>query len=171
MNPNPGNYGYGYGYQQQPQAPPPQGWGYAMSPEMQAQQDGRNLDLLAIFHFVYAGLLGFGGLFFGLYIVFGVVMATSVAAGGGSTGDAAAVGSIFAVIGFVALALFWTKAAFLVWSGISMKKRRRHTLSFVMACLSCINVPLGTTLGVFTLVVLSKPSVKWLYDREAAQGG
>ncbi len=170
MNPNPGNYGSGYGYQQ-PQPPPPQGWGYGMSPEMQAQQDAHNLDLLAIFHFVYAGLLGFGGLFFGLYIVFGVVMATSVAASGGSSGDAAAVGSIFAVVGFVALARFWTTAAFLVWSGVSLRKRRRRTLSFVMACLTCISVPLGTTLGVFTLVVLSKPSVKWLYDREAALGG
>jgi hypothetical protein len=167
MNPNPGNYGYGY---QQPQAPPPQGWGYAMSPEMQAQADGRNLDLLAIFHFIYAGLLGFGALFFLLYVILGAVMATSVASGGGSSGDAAAVGGIFAVIGFVFMALFATKAAFLVWSGISMRKRQRHTLSFVMACISCINLPLGTTLGVFTLVVLSKPSVKWLYERTAAQG-
>jgi hypothetical protein len=164
---NQGNYGYGYPQQ----APPPQGYGYVMSPEMQAAQDARNLDMLAIFHFVYAGLLGLGGLFMGLYIVLGVVMATSVAAGGGSSGDAAAIGGFFVAFGVVFLVLLWTKAAFLVWSGMSMRKRQRRTLSFVMACISCIAVPLGTTLGVFTLVVLSKPSVQWLYDRTASQGG
>jgi hypothetical protein len=166
---NQGNYGYGYPQQ----APPPQGYGYghALPPEMQAAQDARSLDLLAIFHFVYAGLLGLGGLFMGLYIVLGIVMATSVASGGGSAGDAAAIGGFFAVIGGVFLVLLWTKAALMVWSGMSMRKRQRRTLSFVMACVSCIAVPLGTTLGVFTLVVLSKPSVQWLYDRTAAQGG
>jgi hypothetical protein len=50
-----------------------------------------------------------------------------------------------------------------------LRKRRHRTLSFVMACLTCINIPLGTALGVFTLVVLSRPSVKALYDQVAMQ--
>jgi hypothetical protein len=33
-----------------------------------------------------------------------------------------------------------------------------------------MNIPLGTTLGVFTLVVLSRASVKALYDRVAYYG-
>jgi hypothetical protein len=36
-------------------------------------------------------------------------------------------------------------------------------LSFVAACLTCVNVPLGTALGVFTIIVLNRASVKAMY--------
>ena len=37
----------------------------------------------------------------------------------------------------------------------------------VIAALECLSVPLGTLLGVFTLVVLSRPSVRDSFDRPA----
>ena len=39
-----------------------------------------------------------------------------------------------------------------------------------MACVCCVNIPLGTALGVFTLIVLSRPGVKAIYDRVAYYG-
>ena len=44
--------------------------------------------------------------------------------------------------------------------GYSLGQRKNYVFCFVIACLICINVPLGTILGVFTLLVLSRPSVK-----------
>jgi len=38
-----------------------------------------------------------------------------------------------------------------------------HPRQSVMACLNTLFIPFGTVLGVFTLVVLSRPSVKRLY--------
>jgi hypothetical protein len=38
-------------------------------------------------------------------------------------------------------------------------------LAFVTACLSCMNVPIGTALGVFAILVLNRPSVKALFGR------
>jgi hypothetical protein len=32
-----------------------------------------------------------------------------------------------------------------------------------MACVACLSVPLGTVLGVFTIIVLMRPSVKALF--------
>jgi len=37
----------------------------------------------------------------------------------------------------------------------------------VIAGLSCLNMPLGTVLGIFTLIVLSRESVKVLFKGEA----
>jgi heme A synthase len=55
----------------------------------------------------------------------------------------------------------------LVLSGLALRKRQRRNLTFVVACIICINVPFGTLLGVFTLIVLSRASVKALYDQRA----
>jgi len=47
--------------------------------------------------------------------------------------------------------------------------RKNKTFCFVIAYIEWINMPLGTILGVFTLVVLQKPSVTVLFDQQARQ--
>ena len=47
------------------------------------------------------------------------------------------------------------------WHG----QRRNRSFCFVVACLSCFNVPLGTILGIFTILVLNRPSVQAGFDR------
>lgn len=50
-------------------------------------------------------------------------------------------------------------------SGRFLKKRKNYLFSFILACLMCFFVPVGTILGVFTIVVLSRDSVKRIYGR------
>lgn len=50
-----------------------------------------------------------------------------------------------------------------VLSGIWIKKRKNRTFSFVIAAMNCIQFPFGTALGVFTFIVLSRPSVETAY--------
>ncbi len=45
-----------------------------------------------------------------------------------------------------------------------IKKRKNKTFSFVVAALNCIQMPFGTVLGVFTIIVLMRPSVKSGYE-------
>lgn len=47
-----------------------------------------------------------------------------------------------------------------------IKHRKGRTFTQIVAGLSCLNMPLGTALGVFTFVVLSRPSVRQLYGIE-----
>jgi hypothetical protein len=137
-------------------APPPdQVW--------QQQKDDGDLRLLSILHYVYAALVGFGALFSILYVVIGIVMATTVASQGSSPSDQQAgmvVGAFFVVIGAFVLLLLTTKAVLMVLAGRGLASRRRYTLAFVAACICCINIPLGTALGIFTIIVLQRPSVK-----------
>ena len=161
--PPPGPYGAPPGYAGYPGYPPP---GYPYASAATEAQDISHLNMLAIFHFVYAGLLGLVGLFFVIYIVFGVAMATSAMPSGGGSGGPPpeAIGGIFVLIGAFAMFLTWGKAALLIWSGVSLRAHRRMTLSYVVGCISCLNVPIGTALGVATLMALSRPSVKALYQ-------
>ncbi|MDA0673119.1 MAG: hypothetical protein O3C67_05360 [Cyanobacteria bacterium] len=49
-----------------------------------------------------------------------------------------------------------------------LRRRRRYWLSFVVACIECLSMPIGTALGVFTIITLAKPSVKALYGLEVS---
>jgi hypothetical protein len=131
--------------------------------------DDGHLSALAICHFVYAGLLGLGSLFGLLYVAVGVTLASTIASHPRAQGapDAAMVGTLFAAIGGVLAAVLIAMTVLMAYSGRSIQLRKRWTFSFVMACLACLSVPLGTVLGVFTMLVLLRPSVKEQYDRVA----
>jgi hypothetical protein len=43
--------------------------------------------------------------------------------------------------------------------------RRNRVFCFVSAAIACLSVPIGTALGVFTIIVLSRPSVQQAFDR------
>ena len=70
-------------------------------------------------------------------------------------------------IGSFAVLAGWTLGALLVYSGRCLACRTRRVFSMVMGGISCVQVPFGTILGVFTLVVLQRPSVKALYAAAA----
>jgi hypothetical protein len=149
------------------QPPPPQG--YAFAPRLEPlPEDAQNLNVLAICHYVYAGLVGLVGMVVAVYVVIGVLFASGVASRSHPSASGAppeaAVAGIVAVLGGFFILLLLAKAGLLVYSGMCLRSRRHRMFSFVMACLTCVNIPLGTVLGVFTLVVLSRPSVRALYD-------
>ena len=48
-------------------------------------------------------------------------------------------------------------------SGIFMLKEKHRMFSLVVAGLNCLNMPLGTILGIFTILVLNRDSVQRLY--------
>ncbi|MGD0523636.1 MAG: hypothetical protein ABSE49_00760 [Polyangiaceae bacterium] len=150
--------------------PPPQG--YPQAPPPPTAEDESQLNTLSICHYIYAGLLGVFGIFGIIYVIFGVLLATASLGGGGSPGGPppAAVGGIVAAIGGFITLLLWAKAACVAYSGMNLKKRQKRTFSFVIACICCMNIPLGTALGIFTLVVLSRQSVRAIYDRVAYYG-
>jgi hypothetical protein len=72
----------------------------------------------------------------------------------------------------------WFYLAFYAWfassgilnliSGFCLRARRCRTFSLVVAGVNCLHLPLGTVLGVFTIIVLSRESVREAYD--ARQG-
>jgi hypothetical protein len=50
-------------------------------------------------------------------------------------------------------------------AGYNLSRKKRYLFCFFIACIYCIQIPLGTILGVFTIVVLARPGVRELFDR------
>jgi hypothetical protein len=132
-------------------------------PQLPYDPDQSNLETLSIFYFIIAGLQALFACFGLLYVLFGVLIGFAGMAGANRPGDAgaAAVGAgMFICFGVVFILLAGTIAFLNYKTGRSLRARRNLTLCYVMAIIHCLLFPLGTILGVFTLVVLNRPSVK-----------
>jgi len=49
-------------------------------------------------------------------------------------------------------------------SGLFIRKRRHRMFSIIIGGLNCLHVPFGTLLGVFTILILSRESVREIYE-------
>ena len=76
---------------------------------------------------------------------------------------------LFLTIGSMVLivVLFMAVLEFMVARRIV--RRQSRVLCLVVAGLNCLSFPLGTTLGVFTFIVLSRPQVAESFDQDQQQ--
>ena len=127
-------------------------------------QDVEHLKILSILYYVWGGLTACLSCFGVFYVVFGLV---AVIAGTQQNqgGPPAFVGGIFMFIGVVFVLLGATVGGLTIWAGRCLAQRKRYMLCFVMACISCLSVPLGTALGVFAIIVLQRPAVKGMFEQ------
>lgn len=126
-------------------------------------EDDEYLDLLATFHYVLGGLAGLFSLFPVIHLVLGIAILTGRM--GPGEPEAAFVGWVFIAAAIVIIAIGMTFAVLIVTAGRNLKRRTRHTFCLVIAGIECAFVPLGTVLGVFTLLVLQRPSVKQMFGK------
>ena len=128
-------------------------------------QDEEHLRLLSIFHYVCAGTAAFFACFPLIYVVMGLVMIFSPESmGTANNRPPAFVGGVFVCMGGILCLLGWAFALSILFAGRCIARRKCHTLCLVMAGISCIFMPFGTILGVFSIIVLIRPSVKALFD-------
>jgi len=132
--------------------------------EQPGERDREQLRNLAIGHFVYGGLIGVSSLFSLVYVLIGLLAAAAPPTHPGDP-DPMIIGGMFVVIGLGVFVLFAAKATLLILSGFGLRSQTRQMVSYIAAGLSMMTFPLGTILGVLTFVVLSKPTVKALYDQ------
>lgn len=64
--------------------------------------------------------------------------------------------------------LGWALAAANIYAGRYLTRREKYTFCLVVAAVNCANTPIGTILGVFTIVVLMRPSVKQMFEASRA---
>jgi hypothetical protein len=77
-------------------------------------------------------------------------------------------GWIFIIIGSGFILLGWAFAVCIICAGRYLALQVRYMFCMVMAAIECIFMPFGTVLGVFTIVVLARPSVKEMFEQAAA---
>ena len=136
--------------------PQPIGY-YAQDPGF---RDAEHLRLLSLFHFIAGGLLALAGCVPIIHIVIGTLMVS-----GRIPGPPPQMGYLFIGMGAMLMLFLWGLGICLILSGRYLRQRRNYMFSFVVAAISCIQAPFGTLLGIFTIIVLSRPTVKAMYGR------
>jgi hypothetical protein len=130
-------------------------------------RDKEHLQLLAIFHYVVAGLAALFSFFPLLYTTVGAIFIFAARHGTAKPGEDLPpefLGWIFAVLGSLLFLIGMAMAICILIAGRSLALRKRYSFALVMACIECLFVPFGTILGVFTIVVLSRESVRGLFS-------
>lgn len=129
-------------------------------------EDDEHLNLLATFHYVVGVIAGLFSLFPVIHLVVGIAMITGGWAGMESDPpEAALFGWLFVAIAVAIIAGGLTVSVLIIMAGKNLKRRTRHTFCVVIAAIECAFMPFGTVLGVFTIIVLQRPSVKQLFGR------
>lgn len=140
-----------------------------MSDLVLINRDEEHLRLLAIGHYVCAGVAALFACFPVIHLILGLVMLLSPQAfGPGKDQPPQFIGLFFVLFASVFILAGWTYAALLAWAGRCLGRRKRYMFCLVIAWVACLFVPFGTVLGVFTLIVLARPSVKVLFSQPAS---
>lgn len=131
--------------------------------DYQARQDSDHLNILSICYIVSGILILVGAFGMAAYFsLIGLIMAAAGASSGLHSGSPLPAGIFLFMAVFFAL-LIGAIGGLMLYAGKCIKQRQQITWVMVAAGLSCLHMPLGTLLGIFTFVVLSRPSVKALF--------
>jgi len=125
-------------------------------------EDERHLKLLSMFHYIVAGLVALFSCIFIAHLIIGIIAIVSPQMFKGNDGSLPPpfFGWIFALIGGIAVLSGWVFAVCLILAGRFLARRKRYLFCLVMAGISCMFVPFGTILGIFTIIILQRPAVR-----------
>jgi hypothetical protein len=125
------------------------------------QDDVQHLQLLSVFHYVLGGITALFGCFPIFHLAMGIAVVTGVL--DDENGPPPAFGWLFIGMAAIAMTFLWALAIAILVAGRKLATHTGYMYCMVVAAIECAFMPLGTILGVFTIIVLVRPSVKELF--------
>jgi hypothetical protein len=125
--------------------------------------DNEHLKILSICWYVMAGFTVFTSLFPFFYLAMGIAMLNGAFPAGPGAAPLAStrmIGIMFITIAGLFILALWSLAALSIVTGLSLARRKRLILCYVTAGITCLQIPFGTVLGVFTFIVLARSTVR-----------
>ncbi len=121
------------------------------------------LHMLSIFHYVIGGLIALVACVPLIHLTIGISLtAGAIASEEPFLGMA---GVVFSLVAALVILIGWGLAFFIFLAGKNLDRQTKYQFCMVGAGVLCIFMPLGTILGVFTLVTLQENSVKAMFER------
>lgn len=127
-------------------------------------RDSEHLRILSIFHYVVGGLMALFASFPIIHLAVGIFLIVApgkIESGGEPPPEV--VGWLFTIIGGFFVVIGWAIAICIILVGRFLSRRRHYLFCLIIAGVECIFMPLGTVLGIFTILVLSRESVKEIF--------
>jgi hypothetical protein len=131
--------------------------------------DRDHLHTLAICHYVVGGMCALFGTIPVVHLVVGILI---INGGGGQQQQGPnpmpippeLFGWIFICIAAAMIVFYWSLALALVVAGRCLNLRKWRPFCLVTAGFACLFQPIGTALGIFTFIVLLRPSVREAFE-------
>ena len=133
--------------------------------EDQRRKDNEHIKLLSVFHFIVSGLALFGiaFLFLHYFMMNSFFSHPEMWKGKDGAGPPKEFFDVF-VWFYVFMGVVLVVACIAnILSGVFLQQRKHRMFSLVVAGLNCVQIPIGTALGVFTIMVLLRDSVRQSY--------
>lgn len=111
--------------------------------------DEAQLRILSIYYYVVTFMLGFTLLMYPF----------------GAMRDTCPPGQAYCLSGAALVAVMLVLLAAYFFTAYSIARRRNYVFCIVMAVITCLNFPIGTIFGIWTLWALRRSSVKMLFAR------
>lgn len=128
-------------------------------------KDLEHLKWLSVGFYVYAGLTALFACFPLIHLALGIALITGNLDDGKNPPPPAFFGWFFVGAATIFIVIGWALAVASLLAGKYLKQQKNYTFIFVIAVISCMFAPLGTVLGIFTIIVLMRDSVKQLFGR------
>ena len=125
-----------------------------------------DVKLLSIGYFIQGGIVAFYALLALCYVLFMGAIFTAILNSPQANARNQIPAGLLPLIGTIATALVLvmvTGGACLLFAGYALRRYRHRTFVLVMAALSCLAIPYGTVLGIFTFMVLQRPTAKLMF--------
>lgn len=123
-----------------------------------------NLRTFKILFLVKGILTSVFSLFFVIYAIMGMTFAKIPELTQGPTAPPFNIGYLFLTIGIVGFCVSITLGTLALFASKYIGERKKHTFIIVAAAANCLTGILGILLCIFTLIELTKPEVKALFN-------
>jgi len=136
---------------------------------LEERTNNEHIRLLSVFYFVFGGLSLFVAFVLTIYlVVLGAIFTNSTVResieSSGTNMETPL--NIVAAIFIFAIVLVVTIGILQIVAGFKLRKKTHRIFTIVMGVLALPSFPLGTALGVFTIVVLTRPAVIDMYNKQ-----
>lgn len=137
------------------------------TPLTRVDQDREHLHLLSVFHFILAGLSLVGIPFLALHYFMMIRVFLNDATWRSATNGSPPPDEFFLVLNifYIVMGVMMVLSAVAnALSGWYLRQWKNRMFSLIVSGLNMLAMPIGTALGIFTLVVLCRNSVRRKYD-------
>jgi hypothetical protein len=124
------------------------------------EEDRQHVRILSLFHYVVGALAALFACFPIIHLVVGIGLVTGAFGHAADEPALRLIGAVFVALATILILCGWSLAVLLIVAGTFLRRQNHYAYCLVMAGVACAFFPFGTVLGVFTIVVLSRPTVR-----------